>query len=266
MKNESANRINFYKFLSGELSLPEFEKWIYENKELESEIGGEVYTELISFNFSSHDTIPFIKKIVLSCFDWKEYEEWRTINLLTGILENKIEIVLATRKMRQLYLEQLDTMTKPHISSGLAIGYESELDSCPLESEYHLYNKLKLKTLLEPVNWYKKPILEQVSQELEELTNPEVKTINLEHVVNIDHFHEIFMEKFNFPDYYGKNWDAFWDTITGIVELPKILKLKNWKKFKKQKQFKNDSKILEKIISDYNKEFSNKEIIIYNSW
>ena len=264
MKNESANRINFYKFLSGELSLLEFEKWIYETKELESEIGGEVYTELISFNFSSHDTIPFIKKIVSSCFDWSEYEKWRTINLLTSILENRIEIVLATRKMRQLYLEQLDTMKKPLISPGLAIGYESELDRCPLESEYHLYNKLKLKSLLEPVSWYKERILKDVSQELQELIDPDSKTIDLEYIVNINHLHEVFMERLNFPDYYGKNWDAFWDTVTGLVEMPKVLKLKNWKKFRKQ--FREDSKILDRIISNYNREFSDKQIITYNSW
>lgn len=177
MNKLSDIRINFYKFLNGDIPLLEFEKWIYDNQEIELEIGTDYYSDLISFNIKSHDLIPFIKKLVLKCFDWIEFERWRTINLLTDISNNKIELVLATRKMRQLYLEQEDTIKKPLISIGLAIGYESELDRCPIESEYHLWNNLDLKKQLEPVEWYKKDILEKIEQELQELLNPDYKTV-----------------------------------------------------------------------------------------
>lgn len=30
--------------------------------------------------------------------------------------------------------------------------------------------------------------------------------------------HQIIKEAFDFPDYYGENWDAFWDCITDIVD------------------------------------------------
>ena len=29
--------------------------------------------------------------------------------------------------------------------------------------------------------------------------------------------HAIIEKEFNFPDYYGANWDAFWDCITDLV-------------------------------------------------
>jgi len=29
--------------------------------------------------------------------------------------------------------------------------------------------------------------------------------------------HEIIKEALDFPDYYGKNWDAFWDCITDMA-------------------------------------------------
>ena len=29
--------------------------------------------------------------------------------------------------------------------------------------------------------------------------------------------HEIIKEALDFPDYYGKNWDAFWDCLTDMV-------------------------------------------------
>ena len=36
------------------------------------------------------------------------------------------------------------------------------------------------------------------------------------------------MKELNFPEFYGMNWDAFWDTITGLVELPERVTIKGW--------------------------------------
>jgi len=40
---------------------------------------------------------------------------------------------------------------------------------------------------------------------------------------NVKHYlqvHEIIKEALDFPDYYGKNWDAFWDCITDMAGEP----------------------------------------------
>lgn len=34
-----------------------------------------------------------------------------------------------------------------------------------------------------------------------------------------------------FPNWYGRNWDAFWDAITGLVEMPTMLQLTGWSGF-----------------------------------
>jgi RNAse (barnase) inhibitor barstar len=96
--------------------------------------------------------------------------------------------------------------------------------------------------------------------ELSELINPNYKTIDLEHIVNIEHLHDTFAYKLNFPNFYGKNWDAFWDTITGLIEMPETLVLKNWDIF--ENKFKSDSKILINLINDFNKVNHNKKIEI----
>ena len=31
--------------------------------------------------------------------------------------------------------------------------------------------------------------------------------------------HAIIEKEFDFPDYYGANWDAFWDCITDLIDL-----------------------------------------------
>ncbi|WP_405604160.1 barstar family protein [Polaribacter sp. Asnod1-A03] len=250
MNKINPNRIKFYQFLNNDISLELFESWVYENKELENVISEENYIDLLAFNFKSREIKNFIKSIIKKHFDWKEFEKYRTIELLKNIKSGNIEIVLASRKLRELYLEQEEEIKRPFLSIGLAIGYESELDNCLIESEYKLWNSNALKKQLEPVEWYRKRILENVNQELNELLNPEFKVIDLGEIVNIKHLHETFAERLYFPEFYGNNWDAFWDSISGIVEMPKHLTLINWEKF--EKTFKKDSKILKKIIKDYN--------------
>ena len=41
--------------------------------------------------------------------------------------------------------------------------------------------------------------------------------LNLENVDSEDSFHDLAYSVFEFPAYYGRNPDAFWDCITDIV-------------------------------------------------
>lgn len=47
--------------------------------------------------------------------------------------------------------------------------------------------------------------------------------INVESVESEEELQEVLARHLRFPDFYGKNWDAFWDAITGLVELPNQL-------------------------------------------
>lgn len=258
MTGINPNRIKFYQFLNDDVSLESFENWIYANKKLENIIPEDYYNDLLAFNFKSREVKNYIKSLIKKHFDWNEYEKWRTIELLKKIKSGNIEIVLATRKLRQLYLEQEEEIKRPFLSIGLAIGYESELDNCPIETEYDQWNSQALEKQLKPVKWYKNQILDDVDKGLSELLNPELKTIDLGHIVNIKHLHDTFAERLYFPKSYGNNWDAFWDSITGIAEMPKVLTLTNWDKF--ENTFEKESKVLKEIIADYNNQ--NPEKII----
>jgi RNAse (barnase) inhibitor barstar len=249
MNELTANRVKFYEFLNGEIPIDELEQWIYENKTLEQEIGSHEFVELLELNFKSHHALPFIQSFVERNFDWMEYEKWRTIKLLEQILEGKIEIVLATRKLRKLYLEQEDKIKNPLISLSLGIGYESVLDECPIETEYHLWDEVALKCQLEQVDSYKESFLKLVSEELDDLLN-NVKSIDLSSIQDVKNLHEVFKTTLDFPEFYGRNWDAFWDAITGLVEMPKVLKLKRWNEF--ERHFKKESGILKEIVNDFN--------------
>jgi hypothetical protein len=171
MNEINPNRIQFYKFLNEDISKESFEKWIYKNIGLEKLFHNDHYIDLLAFNYKSEETINFIKSVVKKNFDWQEFEKWRTIAILEKIKNGKVELVLASRRLRQLYLEQEEEIGKTFVSIGLAIGYESLLDNCPIESEYHLWNSDSLKKQLEPIEFYRDNFLIDVDKELTELLN-----------------------------------------------------------------------------------------------
>ena len=43
--------------------------------------------------------------------------------------------------------------------------------------------------------------------------------------------HEALSAALAFPGWYGNNWDAFWDAITGLVEMPEKLHFSGWTAF-----------------------------------
>ena len=169
MNEINPNRITFYKFLNEDISKESLENWIYENKELEKIFQIDHYNDLLEFNYKSRETKNYIKSVVKKNFDWQEFEKWRTIELLEKIKNGKIGLVLASRKLRELYLNQEEEIGKPFVSIGLAIGYESVLDNCPIESEYHLWNSDSLKKQLETIELYRDDFLVNVEKELTEL-------------------------------------------------------------------------------------------------
>ena len=38
----------------------------------------------------------------------------------------------------------------------------------------------------------------------------------------------LLMDSLDFPGWYGCNWNAFWDAITGLVAMPKKLRIRGW--------------------------------------
>lgn len=169
MNEINSNRIPFYKFLNEEISKESLEHWIYENKELEILFQKDHYNDLLAFNYKSRETKNYIKSVVKKNFDWQEFEKWRTIELLEKIKNGKVELVLASHKLRQLYIEQKAEIKKPFVSIELAIGYESAFDNFPIESDYHHWNSDSLEKQREPLAWYRDRFLIDVDKELTEL-------------------------------------------------------------------------------------------------
>ncbi len=60
--------------------------------------------------------------------------------------------------------------------------------------------------------------------------------------------HLIFKETFDFPDYYGENWDAFWDCLTDMVGRPINIRIYGLSVLRKR--FPGEDKILLDILEE----------------
>jgi len=71
-------------------------------------------------------------------------------------------------------------------------------------------------------------------------------------------FHLTMKNQLGFPDWYGPSWDAFWDAIIAVVEMPDEVVLINWQEF--AHACPKDMLILRKIILDYRTEKPTKRL------
>jgi RNAse (barnase) inhibitor barstar len=60
------------------------------------------------------------------------------------------------------------------------------------------------------------------------MARPLLIEISLSTVSLPQELHAALAKQLQFPDWYGANWDAFCDAITGLVEMPVNLHLIGW--------------------------------------
>lgn len=63
------------------------------------------------------------------------------------------------------------------------------------------------------------------------MTRANQVVVNLGEAESSSDIHERLMQALGFPEWYGRNWDAFWDSITGLVEMPRALRFEGWADF-----------------------------------
>lgn len=53
-------------------------------------------------------------------------------------------------------------------------------------------------------------------------------TIDVSDARDGQQLHTALSQAFDFPSFYGMNWAAFWDAITGLVEIPDHVRFLGW--------------------------------------
>lgn len=72
-------------------------------------------------------------------------------------------------------------------------------------------------------------------------------TIDLSDINSSRQLHASLATALAFPSMYGMNWDAFWDAITGLVDMPQQLELRGWQDF--ATRLPADAALLQRILA-----------------
>ena len=89
---------------------------------------------------------------------------------------------------------------------------------------------------------------------MEEGTRKKYVVINVENITDSHELHKILKSELEFPHFYGMSWDAFWDAITGLVQLPEVTIIKGYKVLRGN--LPQDTEILVNTLERYNNLFS----------
>lgn len=78
--------------------------------------------------------------------------------------------------------------------------------------------------------------------------------LSIGHATSVNSLHEMLAASLDFPGYYGKNWNAFWDCITNPdqSDFPDILILKGFEIFREK--FPGDADNLRRCLDDLQKQ------------
>ena len=85
-------------------------------------------------------------------------------------------------------------------------------------------------------------------------------TIDLTHVDTKAAFHRTMKRELGFPDWCGENWDAFWDAITGLVDMPDCVVLQHWQRF--AQACPHDMQLLREVTANYTQALPGKQLLL----
>lgn len=92
-----------------------------------------------------------------------------------------------------------------------------------------------------------------------ELKYNEIVQLDLNDIESGRDFQMLLKNKMNFPDFYGLNWDAFWDAITGLGKLPRVIEITGWERM--TNKLPHDAQMFNKLLDEYNEQYG----VIYNN-
>ncbi len=111
----------FYKTIQGNISLDEFEKWLYEDKNLEKLLRPEDYLDLISLNFkkggAKYELWSFLKKHI----DLGEFETYKMLRLLKEAQQKTERLPYILIEFYNLYCKGYGFFQDLGLGIGLAV-------------------------------------------------------------------------------------------------------------------------------------------------
>ncbi|WP_017732852.1 hypothetical protein [Nafulsella turpanensis] len=157
----------FFKTIYGEISIGDFEEWLYQSNELEQLLGADDHFELISYNFKQPGAIYGLIKLLYKHLDRAEYEVWRLHKLLGQVEYKEGDYPAAITEFYDLYSKGYTFF------DNLAFGYSLFLE-CPNQYGVDTFEELTLEQQMNLANSCYPQILEETKRVKEWLKSDKI--------------------------------------------------------------------------------------------
>lgn len=145
----------FYKTIKGDISLDDFEQWLYANKELEKYLNSDDYLDLISLSFKKSGAKYELWNLLKKHIDLGEFETYKMLGLLNEAKQKTERLPYVLMEFYDLYCKGYNFFQDLGIGIGLAV-------------EVPRVNNTTADTWDELTNEQQKELLDSFSPELEE--------------------------------------------------------------------------------------------------
>lgn len=170
-----SSKIEFYKFLNRELTLSDFEEFVYSENSLEQELDNDFYLELIGFNFKDKNAREQLEDLIFDRFLTEaEFETWRLQRLLNKFIETEVDIDKKLDNFYSMYCSTYDRQGEfvngYRFLGHLGLNYFHWMDEGYLKTNYGSRWKEELEKTYEDFEYYHsqlKPIATKILRALE---------------------------------------------------------------------------------------------------
>ncbi|MEH0152583.1 hypothetical protein V6R21_00475 [Limibacter armeniacum] len=192
----------FYEVLKHKFDIKEFEQWVYQTKELESELPEEIYTDLISINYKDKYVHNELENIIEDFVDNGKFEIKRIKKFLKSIIDKDENCAESIEITYDLYCSGYAFLRRLGLTYGLLVScppagnYQKSWDEITKAEQNELLEKL-YPTIIQDaqnvLNWFNenKIIIKDTINELgyyeyddlrnqEEIDQGEIEVIDLD--------------------------------------------------------------------------------------
>lgn len=145
----------FFKIIKGDISLLDFEQWLYDNKEIEKHLDSDDYLNLLSINFkkggAKYELWKFLKKYI----GLEEFEKYKMLELLNEAKQKTEQLPYILMEFYDLYCKGYSFFQDLGLGIGLAV-------------EVPRVNNTTVNTWDELTTEQQKELLDSFSPELED--------------------------------------------------------------------------------------------------
>lgn len=151
MNSKTDIQKQFYKIYKDQISISEFEEWLYKTQEVESIYGNDFYYNLLDLDYRKKHIKNELEKLIEMKIPFDEFEQKRIISLLENIKDEKGDIVEILEQLYDDYcsgysfLRYLGLTYITGIDALPKLQQKDEWDKNEFDSKREILNSIKPK-------------------------------------------------------------------------------------------------------------------------